>query len=765
MRIVMLGFFASEYPIGLANALAKTADVTLFLSRQNLLARFPGETHLNIFLYAHKLLDPRVSLRLVNYPKGKYWSKFGMARDLVRAIEQINPDVIHYQSGGDPWVPLALLWLRQYPLVVTIHDAKRHLGDGAPEISLNTTNTLITRLAQQVIVHGCEQASKLTAITHVQLEKMNVVPIGSFDLFDDLSTEIVPQEKNLVLFFGRMRPYKGLEVLLKAVPEIAAQVPGVRFVIAGSGLCPGLYQAAWENPQWFELHNTYIEANKVSAFFQRASLVVQPYLEASQSGIVPIAYKHSRPVVATRVGSIPEVVDDGVTGLLVEPGDVHALAQAVVRLLQNDDLREQMGRQAAEKLARDLSWDAIAQKTRDIYIKAYCLHPSARKPRVLVVGPGAAQVGGLATFVSILLSSEILQEKYELIHFDTTRGAHGKGVASQFHPINILYFLKQSAALVWIGLTRHPAILHVPITSYWAFWKDAAFILMARMLGMKVVAHLHGGLFKRYFDENPPLAKKLIGWMMRRANVVIALSDGWKKFLLTEIRPDLNVQVVPNTVDASFAHMLSDNHNRPVHPDNSILFMGSLGTHKGVFDILKAVPLVLKQQPDAHFIFAGTEAQPGVQAQIDQICQKNGFNESVQFLGQVVGPDKLALFMQSSIFLLPSYGENLPYVLLEAMGAGLPVVTCPVGAIPELVEDGTNGFLIEPGDYQALADRILRLLQDRQLRDAMSETNIRAIRQTYLPEIAARRFDQIYAGLLKNVKNNSFPEKMKTFSH
>lgn len=754
MRIVMLGFFASEYPIALANALAKTADVTLFLSRQNLAVRFPEETSLNTFLYTQKLLNPRVCLRLVNYPKGQYLNKFGMVRKLVRAIERFHPDIIHYQSGGDPWVPMALLRLRHYPLVVTIHDAKRHLGDDVPEVSLNATNSVITRLAQQIIVHGREQANVLASITRIRPEKINTIPMGSFDLYNDLSTESVPQEKNVVLFFGRLRPYKGLEVLLKAAPEIAAQVPGVRFVIAGSGECLALQQAAAENPQWFEVYNSYIEAEKVSALFQRASLVVQPYLEASQSGVVPMAYRHRRPVVATRVGSIPEVVDDNVTGYLVEPGDEHGLAQAVVRLLQNDDLREKMSRQAEEKLSRDLSWESIANKTLAVYEKArqprQDVPPaSVRKPRILVVGPGAAQVGGLATFVGILLSSEILKKKYELIHFDTTRGARGKGVASQFHPINVLYFLRQSTALVWVGLTRHPAILHVPITSYWAFWKDAAFILMARLMGMKVVAHLHGGLFKNYFRESSSLAKKLIAWMMRRASVVIALSEGWKKFLLTEITPDLNVEVVPNTVDSSFEHMLSSDQRMPVHLDNWILFMGSLGSHKGVFDILKAVPLVLQQKPDAHFIFAGAEDKHGAQAQINQICQQSGLSESVQFLGQVVGPAKLSLLMQSSIFLLPSYGENLPYALLEAMGAGLPVVTCPVGAIPELVEDGMNGFLIAPGDYQALADRILRLLQDRPLRNAMSNTNIRSIRRAYLPEIAARHFDQIYTRLLE----------------
>ena len=88
------------------------------------------------------------------------------------------------------------------------------------------------------------------------------------------------------------------------------------------------------------------------------------------------------------------------------------------------------------------------------------------KPKILVVGPGSTQVGGLATFLDILLSSELLRSKYELIHLDITRGKRGEGVASRFAAINLLYLLRQSLVLLWLGLTKHPRIMHVPLTSF-----------------------------------------------------------------------------------------------------------------------------------------------------------------------------------------------------------------------------------------------------------------------------------------------------------
>lgn len=104
--------------------------------------------------------------------------------------------------------------------------------------------------------------------------------------------------------------------------------------------------------------------------FQRSSVVVLPYVEAAQSGVVPTAYGFGRPVVVTTVGGIPEQVDDGVTGLIVPPRDARALADAVIKIMKDEKLRREMGRNASRKLERDFAWDDIAAETVEIYKKA-----------------------------------------------------------------------------------------------------------------------------------------------------------------------------------------------------------------------------------------------------------------------------------------------------------------------------------------------------------------------------------------------------------
>lgn len=367
MRIVLLGLFAADYVGGLANGLASHTAVSLFVSRQDLEAVFPDQTNLPFFLLERKVFSPEIDLHLVDYPKGQYGAKIDMTRRLLEDIRRIRPDIVHVQVAGDPWMPMVLTGCPQYGRVATIHDVTAHPGDRPSPRIRSMINAWTVRAADTLIVHGQQQSSLLRQRYHVPLEKVNVLPIGPYDLFMVYDRRGIEEEPATILFFGRMRAYKGLEVLLRAAPQIVSAVPGARIVAAGAGNCPALMEAAASHPVWLEVHNRFIRADEIPELFRRASLVVLPYLEASQSGVVPVAAMFGKPVVATRVGSIPESVDDGVTGLLVNPGDENALAREVIALLKDPQRRHQMGQSAHQKMRKEISWDSIALQTLDVY--------------------------------------------------------------------------------------------------------------------------------------------------------------------------------------------------------------------------------------------------------------------------------------------------------------------------------------------------------------------------------------------------------------
>ena len=124
------------------------------------------------------------------------------------------------------------------------------------------------------------------------------------------------------------------------------------------------------HPERFTVYNEYISFDKRDELFQRSSVVALPYIDASQSAIIPIAYMFSKPVVATRVGGLPELVDHGITGCLIPPRDERALADALIHLLEDKKLRHQMGKNAKQKVNTDLSPNVVACQTFSVYQRA-----------------------------------------------------------------------------------------------------------------------------------------------------------------------------------------------------------------------------------------------------------------------------------------------------------------------------------------------------------------------------------------------------------
>jgi glycosyltransferase involved in cell wall biosynthesis len=256
--------------------------------------------------------------------------------------------------------------------VVTVHDMQAHPDDRSV---LPGTFPLIRRLARRadrLIVHADHIRDQAVAVG-VDPERISILHHG------ELATQYLPPDRlplaaatePRILFFGRAQWYKGLDVAAEAMASVAERVPDARLVVAGRG--PSIDETFPPDrpiPAWCELHRGRVPTEDVPGLFGGAAAVVLPYREASQSGVAALAAGFGRPVVASRLPGLTDIVDDGVSGLLVEPGDVDDLADSLTRILTDPDLAARLGKGAHERATTELSWQTIALESTTLYDEA-----------------------------------------------------------------------------------------------------------------------------------------------------------------------------------------------------------------------------------------------------------------------------------------------------------------------------------------------------------------------------------------------------------
>jgi glycosyltransferase involved in cell wall biosynthesis len=364
LRVVLISFDFREYCIRLANALSADADVLLFLP-QDIVGSDTAKPNDNVRLYSFVKARIRQPLR-----------QFRTIRAILRAIKDFSPDVVHYQ-GVHLWFDLTLPLLRRYPLVFTIHDFRPHPGDQLLQQTPFFIEMFARRRADQIIVHTRHTQELIAGELRCDGHNISIIP--HIQIGEEFGSSAAQEEEHLLLFFGRIWEYKGLEYLIRAEPLISARVPDVRILIAGRGEDFSRYTRMMANPNRFIVHNAFVSDARAAEYFQRASIVVLPYIEASQSGVIPMAYSAGKPVVATTVGGLPEMVEHGRTGYLVAPRDETQLAEAIAALLLDTPLRRQMGANGKRKIETECSPQVIARRTIDVYRRA--VGGTARAPK------------------------------------------------------------------------------------------------------------------------------------------------------------------------------------------------------------------------------------------------------------------------------------------------------------------------------------------------------------------------------------------------
>ena len=357
MRIVLIEPYIEDYSIAFANAVASAADVLLIVPKRFFKDRPVPQ-------------GPRIQVLQVDWPRLRSMRNVFFLMRLSGVIRRYRPDLVHFLQEKTIWFNLLAPFLRGLPFVTTVHDVQYHPGD----VYIGSVPQWCTRLfiwqSNAVIVHG--QRLRQLAIEHLPVKESasHVIPHVAMPFYWDLASRegFHPARGGapMVLFFGRIRRYKGVDVLISAAERVTAELPGVRFVIAGEPDRESKSLLAKAAP-FCDVRARYVPAAEAAQLFLDAKVLVLPYTEASQSGVLAIASTFGLPAVATDVGELGATVAESRTGLVVPARDPEALAGAILTLLRDEALRARLSENARNLAETECSAAAIGAKAAAVY--------------------------------------------------------------------------------------------------------------------------------------------------------------------------------------------------------------------------------------------------------------------------------------------------------------------------------------------------------------------------------------------------------------
>ncbi len=288
---------------------------------------------------------------------------------LYRFIDELNPDVIHFNN--QIYFTHFYLFAWSSRVLISIHDPFPHSGEEADtrRLSSRVYQYLNNRFIKHHLLYNDLMVSAYAEDRGIGEDRILTSSLGPYDYLRAVGQEAAPAKCDF-LIFGRIQKYKGIDLLLEAFVLVLQDFPDATLTIAGSG-------AFWFDVTDYRIPeknltiiNRFIPGGELAGLLEGTKVVVCPYRDATQSGVVMSAYAFHRPVIVTNVGALSQVVEDGKTGFIVEPNNPEALADAMKRVLRPDQPLKDAAHTIDQVFHKGgKSWDAITQRILVTYKK------------------------------------------------------------------------------------------------------------------------------------------------------------------------------------------------------------------------------------------------------------------------------------------------------------------------------------------------------------------------------------------------------------
>ena len=324
----------------------------------------PASKYKELYIYSEYMNLDKVFIVNRTSPKDSSLNNLKLTLKLYTFIKKGKFDIIH----TDCFLKFydTLLYRYKNKLVQTFHDPFPHSGERSMKSDL--FRHLAAKLSKRIILLNEKQKKQFAKLYKININHIDINKLGIYDCIRTFKIQqSSPRNSHNILFFGRISPYKGIEFLTEAMIKVHEVIPDATLTIAGGGKLYFNFQK-YSNLKYINLINRYVDMEELAHLLQKSEIVACPYTDATQSGVIMTSYSLCKPVVATNVGGLEEMVDSEKSGILVSPKDSDALANAIIHLLKDEELKKQMQDYIKEQyFHREKSWQNIVAKYICIY--------------------------------------------------------------------------------------------------------------------------------------------------------------------------------------------------------------------------------------------------------------------------------------------------------------------------------------------------------------------------------------------------------------
>lgn len=381
------------------------------------------------------------------------------------------------------------------------------------------------------------------------------------------------------------------------------------------------------------------------------------------------------------------------------------------------------------------------------------------KPKVLVVGYLPPPFEGTVRITQLIINSEELGESFDIKFCSLSKRKYAS-LKGKFSLVNVVDALLNTVKYLLCIFKHRPVVVHFPLAqNVTGFLRDSLFVILGRICGRRLCVYFLGGNFDMFYGQRKGVFRWFVRFIIKQIDILIVLAgkigDQFLPFLESN-----KIKVVPNCISKIQPWYDKKEIKGASGKCAKVLFVGYLSKAKGALDLVKSICGVKEKfNSDVEFVLCGRPINEEKNItfiddphngyiKMMRIIRDEKMGSYVTVKEDISDQEIFDLMKKSDIFVFPTYSEGFPTVILEAMSFGLPIITTRVGAISEVLSEGTNCLFHTPGDIKTITKHILNLLNNEKTRCSMGRENYNLVNQRYNKHVFSGGIKKVWLRLL-----------------